>query len=123
MREHCVELASEPERPHVALDVLALGIQRAAELEHLLRDVGQRELEAALQMRGVVPAAGAELEHRRNVTVGHGLEHARDEVRLLDVVVRMRQEVEPGREVGVEAHATGQAKAPTASELTTGSTG
>ena len=36
----------EPERAHVSLHVLALGVERAAELEHLLREVGQRAREA-----------------------------------------------------------------------------
>ena len=45
--EDGVEDAAEPQRPHVAGDVLALGIAGAAERQHRLGDVGERAGETA----------------------------------------------------------------------------
>ena len=45
--EDDVERAAEPERAHVALEVLALGVERPAQREHLGRDVGERARRSA----------------------------------------------------------------------------
>ena len=76
-------VAAEPERPHVAFEVLALGVERAAEREHLGRDVGQRAVEARLQVRRVVPAARSELEQRPGVADRDVVDDAADERRLV----------------------------------------
>jgi hypothetical protein len=60
--EDGVERPAEANRAHVALDVLALGVEAAADGEHLRRPVDEREPEGALEVRRVVPAAAAELE-------------------------------------------------------------
>ena len=99
--EDDVELSAEPQRPHVAFEVLALGVERAAEREHLGRDVGQRAVEARLQVRRVVPAARSELEQRPGVADRDVVHHAADERRLVPIVGRVREEVEPRREVRV----------------------
>jgi hypothetical protein len=48
-----VEAALQPNRPHVTLDVLALGIQGSAHVEHLRRAIDERELKMRFQMEGV----------------------------------------------------------------------
>ena len=86
--EHGVERPSEPERPHVAEDVLAVGVQLAREGQHLRRDVGQGAREVLLEVRRVVAAARAELEQR--ACVRHLLEDERAIPLRLDRVVRRR---------------------------------
>ena len=63
MDEDGVERAPEPHRAHVALHVLALGVQRAGDVEHLVGEIDERQREARLEVHGVVAAAAAELEH------------------------------------------------------------
>ena len=48
--ENHVERATEPKRAHVTLDVLALRVDRRAQLEHLLREIGERAVEASLHV-------------------------------------------------------------------------
>jgi len=102
--EHHVEHPPEAERPHVADEMLALRVQRPAEGEHLGRQVGQRALEAGLQVRGVVAAARAELEERARLTLDDLVDDPRDEIGLVPVGRRVRQQVEPGREIRVQPH-------------------
>ena len=64
MDEHGVERAPQPERAHVVLDVLALRVEGPAQLEHLAEMSVSVHVETRLQVRGVVPASGAELEER-----------------------------------------------------------
>ena len=104
MDEHDVEGAAEPERSHVSLEVLALGIERAAQREHVGREVGERADESRLQVRRVVAAARAELEERLGRAVHRLVDDPGHERRLVPVVGRVRQEVEPRREVGVHVH-------------------
>ena len=94
-----VERAAEPHRAHVAHDVLALGVERPRDLEHLLRQVDEREREALLEVPGVVPAPAAELEQ----VVRVGRQERPQELGLLGVVLRRRDQRPPRREVGVEA--------------------
>ena len=42
VHEHGIEGALEPQRPHVALEVLALGVQRPAQREHLRGEIRER---------------------------------------------------------------------------------
>ena len=102
--EHDVECAREPERPHIACEVLALGVQRPRDLEHLLRDVGERAREAVLEVARVVAAAGAELQQRAQLPLARSLGELDDLRGLLLVVLGSGQEVEPTRELRVEAH-------------------
>ena len=72
-------------------------------------------VKCSLQVRGVVAAARAQLEQR--LRVGHGLDDQRSVPRGLDRVVLGRgEQVEPGREIAVEAHA---AHYPDAAKTTT----
>jgi len=64
MDEDAVELPTEPHGSHVALDVLALWVERPADVEHARRQVDQHHLESVLEIRGVTAAAAAQLEHR-----------------------------------------------------------
>src|ERR687891_732772 len=48
--EDGIEREPQPERAHVALDVLALRVDRSAHRQHLRRHIRQRHLEAALQV-------------------------------------------------------------------------
>ena len=77
MGEDGIEDASEPQRPHVAGEVLALGIARAAERQHRLCNVGERAGEMRLEVTGVVASAGAQLQQRGRRTddgIGKSLE-------------------------------------------------
>ncbi len=55
--EDAVELTTKSRRTHVALDVLAFGVQRATHRQHARRWVNEHHLETRLQMRRVVTAA------------------------------------------------------------------
>ena len=61
-------------------------------------------VEPGLQMGRVVSAARAELEQRPGAAVRDLVDDPRDERGLVRVVGRMREQVEPRREVGVDAH-------------------
>jgi hypothetical protein len=50
VHEHDVERPAEPERPHVAEDVLAVGVQLAAQRQHLRGEVSEGAGEALLQV-------------------------------------------------------------------------
>ena len=103
VHEDDVERAAEPERPHVTEHVLAVGVERPAQREHLRREVGERAREALPQVRGVVAATRAELEERHGL--GKLLEDRVPVASGLDLVVGgRRQQVEPVGEVAVEAH-------------------
>ena len=63
MDEDPVELAPQPEGPHVALDVLALGVELTAHGEHAWGRVDEGQAaELGFEVRGVVAAAAHELE-------------------------------------------------------------
>ena len=62
VHEHRVEGPAQPQGAHVAEEMLALGVLRAAERAHLRGQVGQRALEPALHEERVVPRPRAELE-------------------------------------------------------------
>ena len=102
MDEDDVEGAPEPHRAHVAEDVLAAGIEALAQRQHLRRDVGQRAGVVPAQVRRVVPATGAELEQGLRLGARR-LEQRSVSRRLLDVVVGRGEQVEPARQVAVEA--------------------
>jgi hypothetical protein len=55
--EDRVEGPSQANRAHVAEHVLAVGVQRLAEVEHRGRDVGEGEAQVRAQVRGGVAAA------------------------------------------------------------------
>jgi len=63
MKEYAIELASQPRRPHIAMDMFALGVQGAAHREHPRRKIHQSHLELPLEVRRVVPSAATELDH------------------------------------------------------------
>jgi len=101
--EDDVEAPPEPQRAHVAEDVVAFRVELAAQRQHLRREVRERAREVMLQVGGVVAAARAQLEQRPRVrkrlddrpAVALGLPR---------VVLGCRQKVEPGGELAVEAH-------------------
>ena len=97
--QHRVEGAPQAQRAHVADQVLALGIDRRADGQHRRRDVGQGELQPALEVRRHVPAAGTELQgglQRPDDVFAH---HAQGEGGLVRVLGGWRQEMEPGRQL------------------------
>ena len=104
MDEHDVELPAESEGPHVTLEVLALGVQRSTQREHVGREIGERAREALLQVGGVVPPARAELEERPGLAECDLVHDAGHERGLVPVVRRVRQQVEPGSEVRVHVN-------------------
>ena len=87
VHEHGVEHATESDRPHVAGDVFALGVDAARDLEHVVRQVDERHREFGLHVHGVVASATTELEnltHRdRRLT-----KEVRGIRRFLDVLIR-----------------------------------
>ena len=104
VREHDVEAALEPQRPHVADDVLALRVQGSRQRQHRLGDVRERAGEPALEVARVVAAAGTQLEQRPQLALSVGLRQPDDLGRLVRVVLRSGQQVEPSGELRVEAH-------------------
>ena len=57
VHEHVIELAIQPQRAHVAGDVLGFRIDRAALRQHAFREIGQRQLELLLEVRREAAAA------------------------------------------------------------------
>ena len=83
MDEHDVEGALEPERPHVALEVLALGVERSAQREHLRREIREGAREPRLEVRRVVAASRPELEQCPRLAVTDVVDDSRDERRFV----------------------------------------
>ena len=86
-----VERPPEPHGAHVALDMLGLGIEGAADLEHVRREVDQRHPGVLLQVRGIVAAARPQFQDGGGA-VTEGLDqHLDDDVSLgLVFLVRRR---------------------------------
>jgi hypothetical protein len=102
VHEHRVERPPQPNRTHVALEVLALGVEPAAHVEHLRRAVDKRELERRLHVGRVVAAARTELDDRPRLTVRRLEDQARVLGRLFGVVVRCREQRPPVGELPIE---------------------
>lgn len=102
VHEDAVEGAPEPDRPHVALDVLALRVEAAAHRKHGGREVDERAGQKRLQVGGVVATTAAEVEKsaRRPATVS--FEQTAVEGGLLGVVAHWGQQGIPVGEVAVE---------------------
>ena len=100
--EHRVEPSPQPKRSHVAFDVLALGVERAADREHLRRSVGERQLEAALHVRRVVAAAASQFQHGPHRASALFDQRALVERRLFGVLLGSGQQVEPAGQLAVE---------------------
>jgi len=64
MNQDQIEGATQLQRPHVSAEMRALGIDPLADPEHPRRAVGERELQAPLEVVGKAPGTGAELEQR-----------------------------------------------------------
>ena len=64
MNKDGVELTGQPDRAHITLDMFTLRIQFPADLKHTGRKVYQCHLEMFLQMGGVIPSPGSQLQHR-----------------------------------------------------------
>src|SRR5438132_3237339 len=60
--KHRIELSADSQGAHVALDVFALRVYRAAQIEHPGRDISERYLEVGFHVESVVPTATAQLE-------------------------------------------------------------
>jgi hypothetical protein len=90
VNEDSVEGSFEPNRPHVALSVLTLRIERPAHVQHLRGDVHEGELVVGLQVAGVVAAAGTELEKRPDGAGRVLLEEPANVRRLLGIVLAGR---------------------------------
>ena len=67
VHEDGVEGPAEPERPHVAEDVLAARVERAAEASICGERSESVHVNRSLQVGGVVAAARAELQQRRGL--------------------------------------------------------
>jgi hypothetical protein len=102
VNEDAVEQARQADRAHVAFDVLALRVERAAHLQHAGRPIDQHHREPRFQVRGVVAAAAAQLEQRARRAVARRDQLLLVEARFLDVVGRIRQQRPPRRELVIE---------------------
>ena len=60
---HRVECPAQAQRANVAANVLTVGVELAAHLQHLRRHVDQRHLETGLEVEGAVAAARTQLQH------------------------------------------------------------
>jgi hypothetical protein len=95
MDEDRVELPRESHRAHVAFDMLAFRIQRAADRSHAGGRLHEDHLEPVLQMRGVVAAAAAELQHGAERPLGGGGKRLSVEFRFLLIIGRRREQRPP----------------------------
>ena len=102
VHQHRVEGALEPQRAHVTRDVLALRIQLAAEALHRLGDVGQRALEAMLQVKRVVPRTGTELEQRSRPRRRRPRQRIPIAHRLVEMILVGVDESVPGHELVIQ---------------------
>ena len=103
VNENRVEGPIEPQRAHVAEQMLAVRVQRPAHRQHLRRQIRQRDLrKRALQMHGVVSATGPELEKRARPAVPRLLEEPGEERGLVRVVLGGRHQGPPRRKLSVE---------------------
>jgi hypothetical protein len=107
VHEHAVELATQPYRPHVALDVLALRVEGPAHGQHARHAVDERHREVRPQVRRVVAAAAAELEQRPRRRLAGIVQLTAVERGLFGVLGRRREERPPGGQLVVELHRTG----------------
>ena len=117
VHEDAVELPPEADATHVALDVLALRVEVPAHPEHVGRAVDERQVEARLEVGGVVAAAAPELEQRlcRPLTVLQ--QGALVEGRLLGVLGRGRQQRPPVGQLAIELRGRRGAPAAVAAAL------
>ena len=102
VHEHRVERPPQPHRTHVALDVLALGVEPSAHRQHLRRAVDEREPEVGLQVRGVVAAARTELQDLARLAPGALDEQPAVVLGLLGVLLGRREQRPPLGELAVE---------------------
>lgn len=102
MEEHGIECSTEPQRPHVAVDVLAFRVQFPAEREHPVGHVRESALEVSFQVMGVVPCAGPELEQRGRLAHNGTPERGFERRGLIEVVGRRVDEPVPRRQLGIE---------------------
>jgi hypothetical protein len=102
MDEDRVEHPAQPDHPHVTLKVRALGVEFARHGQHLLGEVDERQVHPALQTRGDVAAATAQIQHlaHRN---RRRTEH-RGQVRgLFRVLPQRRDQRPPAGQIPVQA--------------------
>ena len=102
VHEHRVERPPQPHRTHVALDVLALGVEPPAHRQHLRRAIDEREPEVGLQVRRVVPAARTELQDLARLAARSPRRAAGGSPRPPRVLLRRREQRPPLGELAVE---------------------
>ena len=61
VNEDRIERPSEPQGPHVTDEMFSIGVDGAAQLEHLGRQIGQSEAQVSAEVRGGVAAARSKL--------------------------------------------------------------
>src|SRR6185436_5628129 len=93
------ELTIEPDGAHVALDMLAFGIQCAAERQHAGGRLDEHHLEARLQVRRVVAATAAQLQDRTRRMCARGRKSLRVKAGLLLVLGRRGEQRPPRRQL------------------------
>ena len=104
MNKDRIEGAPEIHRAHVALAMLAFGIQRVADGEHLRRQIDQRHFEFRFEIERIVTAARSKLENRARRRVARLSQHSRKERRLVRIVFGRREERPPFGELVVQLH-------------------
>jgi len=95
VNENRIEKPPEPQVSHVAGKMLALGIERAAEVEHSFRQIYQCRLKMRFEVRRVVAASGAKLEQRARWRRTRLDQELASEFRLFGIVRRGREQVKP----------------------------
>ena len=99
--EHRIEVAAQPDRAHVRLDVLAAGVKPPRHREHRARGVHQGHGQPRRQVAGAVPAAAAQFQHLVHRAAGLA-EQPRRERGLFGILLRRGDERPPFRQVLVE---------------------
>ena len=99
---------SQPHRPHIALVVRRIGVERARQLQHLRRKVNRRSVKVRRQLRQEMPAAAAQLQQRRPPPVLPQVAPAADQIqpflRLNDVFRRRADDRPQPRQVIIQTH-------------------
>jgi len=102
VNENAVESSAQTKRANVALEVLALGVERAAHCEHVRGDVNQSHMKSRLKVRGVVPTTRSQLQEAAGGGIDRLFQHAFEERSLLAILRGRREGRPPHGELAVK---------------------
>jgi hypothetical protein len=105
MDEDQVERSPQPQRPHVSEQMFTVFVQLSAQCQHLGGTIRQRAAEPALQVEGVVPGAGAELEEHFGLARCPTQQERFIAGRLVAMILDgIKETVPPRREFTIDQH-------------------